>query len=53
MCLKTFEVSFDMKTSQSFVVDAKTESEAKHLAFVMFEKRRNKKASYDIDVYAR
>lgn len=53
MSLNTYEVSFDMEISKCYVVNAKNESEAKHIAFAMFEKLRNQKSSYDIDVYKR
>lgn len=48
--LKKFLISFDMSCSHEFRVKAKNVTNAKNKAFKRFERIRNKKSSYNVDV---
>lgn len=45
---RTFDVSFDMKYSHNYRVEATTKTEAKKIAFKKFEKTRNKISEFNV-----
>ena len=44
---KTYNVSFDMKYSYNYTVQAKTKAEAKKKAFERFKATRNKRSQFN------
>ena len=47
---RSFNVSFDMKYSHDYRVEATTRTEAKKKAFKRFERTRNKISQFNVDV---
>ena len=45
---RTFDVSFDMKWSHNYRVEATTKTEAKKKAFKKFERTRNKISEFTV-----
>lgn len=50
MTQDSYEVNFDMKTSYTVCVKAENPAAAKKKAFKLFEKKRNQRSAYEINV---